>query len=86
MSMKKLWKNYCDGDTRNATEDDWNNFVVKVYAVWHKKKMQEDANKPTGPTTEILKYAEEKYGYKAFVETAEEYQELSELESSRAES
>ena len=86
MSMKKLWKNYCDGDTRNATEDDWNNFVVKVYATWRGKKMQADTNKPAGPTTEILKYAEKNYGYKVFIDTAEEYQELTELELSRAES
>jgi hypothetical protein len=86
MSMKKLWKNYCDGDIRSATEDDWNNFVAKVYAGWRGKKMKEDANKPSGHASEILKYAEENYGYKAFIETAEEYQQLSELESSRSDS
>ncbi len=85
MSMKKRWKNYCDGDTRSATEDDWNNFVVKVYAVWRGKKMQDDANKPAGPATEILKYADKHYGYKTFVATAEEYTELAELEAKRAE-
>jgi hypothetical protein len=85
MSMKKRWKNYCDGDTRSATEDDWNNFVIKVYAVWRGKKMQDDTNKPVGPATEILKYAEKHYGYKAFVASAEEYKELAELESKRAE-
>ena len=85
MSMKKRWKNYCDGDTRNATEDDWNNFVSKVYAMWRGKKMQGDLNKPAGPAIEILKYAEKHYGYKAFVASAEEYKELAELEAKRAE-
>lgn len=85
MSMKKRWKNYCDGDVRSATEDDWNNFVNKVYAVWRGRKMQGDTNKPAGPATEILKYAEKHYGYKAFVASAEEYKELAAFESKRAE-
>jgi len=86
MSMKKRWKNYCDGDTRSATEDDWNNFVMHVYAVWRGKRMQLDSNKPSSSATEILKYADRHYGYKVFVTTAEEYKELAELEAKRSES
>jgi len=85
MSMKKRWKNYCDGDTRNATEDDWNNFVMKVYATWRGKQMQADLNKPASTASEILQYAEKYYGYKVFVATAEEYKDLADLESKRAE-
>ncbi len=85
MSIKKRWKNYCDGDTRSATEDDWNNFVMKVYATWCGQQMQADINKPTKNASELLKYAQKLYGYQVFVTTAEEYKELALLESKRSE-
>ena len=84
MSMQSRWGKYCAGENLYATEDDWNNFVMKVYASWRGQKMQEDSKKPLTQSSEILKYAQEHYGYEVFVAVSEEYKDLADLESKRS--
>lgn len=83
MNVKKRWVAYCSGNTRDATEDDWNNFVLKTYLNWRKQALDLNTNAATEAGKTLTEHAEAHYSFTKFTEGAEIYQELVDLEEKR---
>jgi hypothetical protein len=83
MNVQKRWVAYCSGNTLDATEDDWNNFVLKTYLNWRKQALDLDTNAATEAGKTLTEYAEAHYSFAKFTETAQIYQELVHLEAKR---
>jgi hypothetical protein len=83
MNIKKRWVVYCSGNTRDATEDDWNNFVLKTFLNWRQRQLALDSNAPTKAGKALNEYADAQYNFATFIEKADTYQELLELELKR---
>ena len=83
MNVQKRWVAYCSGNTLDATEDDWNNFILKIFFDWRQQQITLDtsASKKTGNS--LAEYADAHYSFAKFVEEAETYQELARLELKR---
>ena len=83
MNIKKRWMAYCSGNTLDATEDDWNNFVLKIFFDWCQQQITLDTSAPNKTGKSLTKYADAHYSFAQFVEEAETYQELARLELKR---
>jgi hypothetical protein len=83
MNVQKRWVAYCSGNTRDATEDDWNHFVVKIFLDWRQQQIALDANAPKEAGNALNKYGDTHYSFAKFVEEADTYQELLQLELKR---
>lgn len=83
MNIQKRWVAYCSGNIRDATEDDWNNFVLKIFLNWRKQQLDLDTNTPKKAGQALTEYANAHYSFEKFIETAETYQELAKLEPKR---
>ncbi len=83
MNIKKRWVVYCSGNTRDATEDDWNNFVLKIFLNWRQRQLELDPSAPTKAGQALTEYADAQYNFTKFIEKAEAYQELTALELKR---
>lgn len=83
MNVQKRWVAYCSGNTRDATEDDWNNFVLKIFLDWRQQQvnLDSDASKKAGKA--LAEYADSHYSFAKFIEKADSYQELMQLELTR---
>jgi hypothetical protein len=85
MNVQKRWVAYCSGNTRDATEDDWNHFVVKIFLTWRQQQLELDPNSPHKTDKALTAYADAHYNFSQFVKAADTYQELSQLELKRRE-
>ena len=85
MNVQKRWVAYCSGNTRDATEDDWNNFVLKIFLNWRQEQLDLDTNAPKKAGEALTEYANAHYSFEKFIKTAETYQELAKLELKRHE-
>lgn len=83
MNVKKHWVAYCSGNTIDATEDDWNNFVMKIFLNWRQQQLDLDPMVPKEGGTALAAYAEAHYNFTQFIKNADAYQELVDLESKR---
>ena len=83
MNVKKHWVAYCSGNTLDATEDDWNNFVMKIFLNWRQQQLDLDPKVPKEGGTTLAEYAEAHYNFTQFIKRADAYQELVDLESKR---
>ncbi|MEI8402157.1 MAG: hypothetical protein WCG12_15265 [Alcaligenaceae bacterium] len=83
MNIKKRWVVYCSGNTRDATEDDWNNFVLKIFLNWRQRQLELDPNAPKKSGKTLAEYADVHYSFTQFTEGADVYQELVDLEHKR---
>jgi hypothetical protein len=83
MNVQKRWVAYCSGNTRDATEDNWNNFVLKIFLDWRQQQIALDANAPKEAGNAQNEYGDTHYSFAKFVEEADAYQELLQLELKR---
>ncbi len=83
MNVKKRWVAYCSGNTRDATEDDWNNFVLKIFLDWRQQRLELDSNAPKKAGKALTEYADAHYNFTQFMEGADIYKELIDLEPKR---
>jgi hypothetical protein len=83
VNIKKRWVAYCSGNTRDSTEDDWNNFVLKVFLKWRERQLQSDPKVPKKSGKALTEYADEHYNFTQFMTSADVYQELIDLEHKR---
>ena len=83
MNVKKRWVLYCSDNTRDATEDDWNHFVLKIFLNWQQQQLELDPNTPKKTGNALTEYADAHYSFTHFMNSAESYQELVELEPKR---
>ena len=83
MNVKKRWVTYCSGNTRDATEDDWNNFVLRTFLDWRQQQLELDPNTPKKTGKALTEHADAHYSFTHFIQEAETYQELVELEPQR---
>ena len=83
MNIKKRWVAYCSGNTRDATEDVWNNFVLKIFLDWRQEMLELDPNLPKKTGKARTEYADAHYNFTHFMEGADVYQELIDLEHKR---
>jgi hypothetical protein len=83
MNVQKRWVAYCSGNTRDATEDDWNNFVLKIFLTWRQQQLDLDTKAPQKAGKALTEYANVHYSFTKFIEEADTYQELIELELKR---
>lgn len=83
MNVKKRWVAYCSGNTRYATEDDWNNFVLKIFLNWRQQQLELDSSTPKKAGKAQAEYADAHYSFTHFIQSAETYQELVDLEQTR---
>jgi hypothetical protein len=83
MDVKNRWVAYCAGNTRDATEDNWNNFVLKIFLNWRQRQLELDPNAPKINANAQTEYADLHYSFARFTEGADTYQELVALESKR---
>ena len=83
MNVQKRWVAYCSGNTRDATEDDWNHFVLKIFLDWRQQQITLDPNAPKKAVKALTEYADSRYSFAKFVEEADTYQELLQLELKR---
>ena len=83
MNVQKRWVAYCSGNTRDATEDDWNHFVVKIFLDWRQQQITQNSDAPKKAGKTLTEYADSHYSFAKFVEEADTYQELLQLELRR---
>jgi len=83
MNVQKRWVAYCSGNTRDATEDDWNHFVLKIFLNWRQQQLDLDANAPKKAGKALTAFADAHYNFTKFIEVADTYQELVNLERRR---
>ena len=83
MNVKKHWVAYCSGNTLDATEDDWNNFVVKIFLNWRQHQLAVDSQAPKEAGKALTDYADARYSFTQFTQSADTYQELVDLEPKR---
>jgi len=83
MNVQKRWVAYCSGTTRDATEDDWNNFVLKIFLQWRQQQLELDTTAPKKAGKALTEFADEHYNFTKFIELADAYQELVRLELKR---
>lgn len=83
MNVQKRWVAYCSGNTRDATEDDWNHFVLKVFFDWRQLQLALDTDAPKQAGKALTEYAAANYNFATFVDEADTYQELAQLELKR---
>jgi hypothetical protein len=83
MNVKKHWIAYCSGNTLDATEDDWNNFIMKIFLNWRKQQLDLDPKVPREGGTVLAEYADTHYNFTQFSKSTDTYQELVDLESKR---
>lgn len=83
MNLQKRWVAYCAGNTRDSTEDDWNNFVLKIFSVWRQQQLGLDTNAPKAAGKAQTEYAAAHYSFAKFAAEADVYQELADLEHRR---
>jgi hypothetical protein len=83
MNIKKRWVVYCSGNTLDATEDDWNNFVLKIFLNWRQRQLELDPNTPKKIGNALTEYAEMHYSFTQFTQGTDAYQELVDLELTR---
>lgn len=83
MNVQKRWVAYCSGNTRDATEDDWNHFVLKIFLDWRQQQIALDPNAPKNASQALTEYADSHYSFEKFIEKADSYQELLQLELKR---
>lgn len=83
MNVQKRWVAYCSGNTRDATEDDWNNFVLKIFLTWRQQQLDLDTKAPQQAGKALTEYANVYYSFTKFIEEADTYQELIQLELKR---
>lgn len=83
MNVKKRWVAYCSGNTRDATEDDWNNFVLKIFLNWQQQQLELDSITPKKAGKAQAEFADTHYSFTHFIQSAETYQELVALEPMR---
>ena len=43
-SITEQWRDWCNGDTSRATDEDWNAFVRMIYESWVKEESENDEN------------------------------------------
>ena len=86
MNVKKRWVVYCSDNTRDATEDDWNNFVLKIFLNWRQQQLELDSNAPKKVGKSQAEYVDAHYSFTHFIQSAETYQELVDLEPTRHDS
>ena len=83
MNVQKRWVAYCYGNTRDATEDDWNNFVLKIFLNWRQQQLDLDTKAPQKAGKALTEYANVHYSFTKFRVEADTYQELIQLELKR---
>jgi len=83
MNLQKRWVAYCSGNTRDATEDDWNHFVLKIFFDWRQQQISLDSNAPQKAGKALTEYAETHDSFAKFIEAADTYQALMQLELTR---
>ena len=85
MNVQKQWLNYCSGRVNEATQDDWNNFVLKLFSKWQAQQLKHDQSHPQAAGNDLLAYAAAHYSFEHFVQGSQIYQELLILEPRRHE-
>jgi hypothetical protein len=83
VNVQKRWVAYCSGNTRDTTEDEWNNFVLKIFFDWRQQQITLDTSAPKKAGKSLTEYADAYYSFAKFIEEAETYQELARLELKR---
>jgi hypothetical protein len=85
MNVKKQWLNYCSGRVNDSTQDDWNNFVLKLFSKWQAQQLKQDQSRPQKTGNDLLAYAATHYSFEHFIQGSQIYQELLVLEPNRHE-
>lgn len=83
MNVTKHWVEYCSGNTRDATEDDWNHFVFETFLAWRQRQLELDPNSSQSSEKSRTDYAAEHCNFTQFIEGADTYRELVDLEQRR---
>ena len=82
-SITEQWRDWCNGDTSGATDEDWNAFVRMIYESWVKEESENDENLNELEGDELDEYMEENYSEEVFFDDSDANEELYLIKDSR---